>query len=278
MKMKRLDIFLLLFSLILCFSAFETKAQKKLIKKTSVKKKLQKPPKIISGGILNAKALILTRPEYPKSAVQFRLKGIVSVEVLIDENGNIIKANAKSGHPVLIPNSEKAALTSKFAPVQLSSGEKVQVSGVITYHYLSDSINWLEIGYASESINHLREALPFNFETEKQMLREIDDFNFNQQTKIPQHIISSIEGKLVNDTKNLWLFAVGQNIIKLTNNHWKLEKAMYLEKLQHLLLSQPDNISPSLIEKIKGLVVAENSEQLNKKLVDIIERMSLIGN
>ena len=42
--------------------------------------------------------------------------------------GNIIKANAKSGHPVLIPNSEKAALTSKFAPVQLSSGEKVQVN------------------------------------------------------------------------------------------------------------------------------------------------------
>ena len=55
----------------------------------------QRPvPKMISGGILNGKALSLPKPEYPEAARAVKASGAVSVKVLIDEAGNVISAEA----------------------------------------------------------------------------------------------------------------------------------------------------------------------------------------
>ena len=45
-------------------------------------------PKQISGGVLNGKATSLPKPPYPPAARAVRASGAVSVQVLIDENGN----------------------------------------------------------------------------------------------------------------------------------------------------------------------------------------------
>ncbi len=92
-------------------------------------------PSQISGGVLNGKAICLPRPDYPPAARAVRAGGIVTVQVLIDENGDIISASAVSGHPLLRAAAVDAARDAKFSPTMLS-GELVKVSGVITYNFV----------------------------------------------------------------------------------------------------------------------------------------------
>ncbi|MEZ5425281.1 MAG: energy transducer TonB [Pyrinomonadaceae bacterium] len=89
-------------------------------------------PKTISGGVVNGKAISLPAPPYPAAAKAVGAKGSVTVQVLIDENGNVVSARAASGHPLLRPSAEQAARRAKFKPTELS-GQPVKVSGVITY-------------------------------------------------------------------------------------------------------------------------------------------------
>lgn len=97
----------------------------------------QKPiPKQISGGVLNGKATSLPKPPYPPAARAVRASGSVSVQVLVDENGNVVSASAISGHPLLRPAATQAARNAKFTPTKLA-GQLVKVSGVITYNFVA---------------------------------------------------------------------------------------------------------------------------------------------
>lgn len=88
----------------------------------------------ISGGVLNGKAVYLPLPDYPPIAVQAHAAGTVTVQVLIDEVGNIISARAVSGHPLLQAAAVTAARQARFTPTSLM-GEPVKVSGVIVYNF-----------------------------------------------------------------------------------------------------------------------------------------------
>ena len=92
-------------------------------------------PRHVSGGILNGKAVLLPKPQYPEAARAVKASGVVSVKVLIDETGNVISAEAVSGHPLLRAASVDAASVAKFTPTRLS-GQPVKVSGVITYNFV----------------------------------------------------------------------------------------------------------------------------------------------
>jgi tetratricopeptide (TPR) repeat protein len=60
--------------------------------------------------------------------------GAVVVEVRIDESGNVISANAISGHPLLKDSAVSAALQWKFPPTTLS-GIAVKVIGALTSNF-----------------------------------------------------------------------------------------------------------------------------------------------
>ena len=92
-------------------------------------------PKTLSGGILNGKATDLPLPEYPAAARAVQASGAVSIQVLIDEEGNVISASAVSGHPLLRAAAESAARGAKFSRTLLS-GQPVKVSGVIVYNFV----------------------------------------------------------------------------------------------------------------------------------------------
>jgi len=97
---------------------------------------VKKPvPKQISGGVLNGKATSLPKPPYPPAARAVRAAGAVSVQVLIDESGNVVSASAVSGHPLLRAAAVQAARGARFSPTMLS-GQAVKVSGVITYNFV----------------------------------------------------------------------------------------------------------------------------------------------
>lgn len=92
-------------------------------------------PKQISGGVLNGKATGLPKPPYPPAARAVRASGAVSVQVLIDESGNVVSASAVSGHPLLRAAAVEAARAATFSPTYLA-GQPVKVSGVITYNFV----------------------------------------------------------------------------------------------------------------------------------------------
>lgn len=94
------------------------------------------PKAPISGGVLNGKAISLPKPPYPQIARAARASGTVTVQVTIDENGNVISASAVSGHPLLQQAAVSAARQAKFSPTKLS-GQPVKVTGVITYNFVA---------------------------------------------------------------------------------------------------------------------------------------------
>jgi len=95
------------------------------------------PPRApISGGVLNGKAISLPNPQYPQIARAAHASGTVTVQVLIDENGNVVSAHAVSGHPLLQAVAVQAARGARFSPTKLS-GQPVKVTGVITYNFVA---------------------------------------------------------------------------------------------------------------------------------------------
>ncbi|MBA3242869.1 MAG: energy transducer TonB [Acidobacteria bacterium] len=87
------------------------------------------------GGVLPGKAFKKPQPEYPEIARAGRASGVVSVKIVVDENGDVVSAQAVSGHPLLRESGERAARNAKFSPTKLC-GKPVKVSGVITYNFV----------------------------------------------------------------------------------------------------------------------------------------------
>lgn len=86
---------------------------------------------------MNGKAIDLPKPPYPAAARTVKAAGMVTVQATVDENGNVVSANAVSGHPILRASAEQAARQAKFSPTLLS-GKAVKVSGVIVYDFAAE--------------------------------------------------------------------------------------------------------------------------------------------
>jgi protein TonB len=95
---------------------------------------IKKVPPTVSKGVVNGNAIDLPIPLYSKAAIVVGAVGEVTVQVLIDEKGNVISAKAVKGHPLLLQESELAARRAKFHPTKLSD-VPVKVTGVITYRF-----------------------------------------------------------------------------------------------------------------------------------------------
>ncbi len=89
----------------------------------------------VSGGVLDGKAVSKPAPPYPQLAKASRAQGMVTVQVLVDEQGNVASAKAVSGHPLLQQAAVQAARNARFTPTLLS-GQPVKVTGVITYNFV----------------------------------------------------------------------------------------------------------------------------------------------
>jgi tetratricopeptide (TPR) repeat protein len=89
----------------------------------------------VNGGVLNGKAKYLPRPRYPYEASQSRESGVVTIKVVIDEDGHVIRAAAASGPQSLWFAARIAACNSVFTPTLLQ-GRPVTVSGIITYNFV----------------------------------------------------------------------------------------------------------------------------------------------
>jgi outer membrane biosynthesis protein TonB len=98
-------------------------------------KKGTEPPRIW-GEVLNGRALSLPRPAFPLGARRntFYMSGYVSVEVVIGEDGKVLRAAAMSGDKAFHEASRDAACKAKFSPTTVS-GRPVEVRGTINYSF-----------------------------------------------------------------------------------------------------------------------------------------------
>ncbi|HEX8283823.1 MAG TPA: TonB family protein [Pyrinomonadaceae bacterium] len=90
---------------------------------------------VITGGILNGKAVSKPQPAYPAAAKAAGAQGTVTVRIVVDEGGNVVEAAAVSGPELLREAAVAAARRARFSPTRLS-GQPVKVTGHVTYNFV----------------------------------------------------------------------------------------------------------------------------------------------
>ena len=74
-------------------------------------------------------------PEYPLLAKESRISGVVILEAILDENGNVTEERAVSGHPLLMTAALKAVSKRKYEPTYLDGkATPIDLRGVIPFH------------------------------------------------------------------------------------------------------------------------------------------------
>ena len=93
-------------------------------------------PQNVNVGVMNSRATSLPKPAYPPIAKQMNASGEVTVQVSIDEEGNVLAAKAVSGPFVLRAPAESAARQSRFNPVKV--GDRiVRANGILVYNFIN---------------------------------------------------------------------------------------------------------------------------------------------
>lgn len=108
--------------------------------------------KVISGGIVIGKATKLPKPDYPQEAKDFCANGVVQVEVLIDEDGNVISAKAISGDELLRTSAGEAAKKAKFR--QTADGQPVKIRGIVVYNFVPER-KCIKVGVVNKRATYL---------------------------------------------------------------------------------------------------------------------------
>ena len=90
----------------------------------------------IMGGVLNGKATSLPVPKYPEAGRKNHDSGVVSVEIIIDEQGYVVWAEATEGPESLREAALAAAWKARFTPTRLM-GQPVKVRGRIMYNFVA---------------------------------------------------------------------------------------------------------------------------------------------
>lgn len=101
--------------------------------KTPVSEPSKAPANVELGALID-RAVRLVKPVYPPNAQKMNIEGQVTVQVSLDEEGNVISAKATNGPPLLRTSCEDAARKSKFKPA-LAGTQAVKATGFITYNF-----------------------------------------------------------------------------------------------------------------------------------------------
>lgn len=265
-------------------------------------------PKSVIAGVVNSKAISLPKPEYPQAAREANAQGSVNVKVTIDEEGDVIAANAVSGHPLLRSAAEVAARQAKFTPTKLS-GQPVKVTGTIVYNFVAaqsneERVKALEIATflfiarssvmeleklnkAFESTDFVKESLEDfpNFAQELAPLVSIKDTPIGKRLGIIDDVIDSIRVKL--SPSDAWQFELGQNFGEFFAQLFaavdgddfdstKLNEAslrLNIARIKELIYSAPTEFPADVLEKFKEFTALGDK----KSLVTLSALMEMFG-
>lgn len=207
----------------------------------------------ISAGVLNGKAIVLPKPIYPQVARAVGARGTVSVSILIDPRGCVNEARTNFGHPLLISAALDAALRTQFSPTTLSDNP-VWVNGIITYNFVGDDQNWLEIGFHIERW-HDFSGLPTEFQSKRDLLVAIRQNGIDTRAITREQVYSQIDELLAQEPKKQWLYRVGRLFGRIDNNEFRsaIGTKTRSAELTKLIEKAPSEGSTILVEHLKQL-------------------------
>lgn len=102
--------------------------------KTAIVRSKNDPADVVSVGSLFEHATKKVAPTYPAMAKSVRMTGMVKVEVVVDQEGNVVEAKATSGPEVLRNAAVDAARRWKFKPTAVD-GQNVRSAGYINFNF-----------------------------------------------------------------------------------------------------------------------------------------------
>lgn len=91
-------------------------------------------PQRVSTGILLGNTIRQVPAAYPAIARSTHVEGVVEVQIVVDEQGNVIATEVLNGHPLLRQAALEAARQWKFRPTMLN-GQPIKVSGVLKFTF-----------------------------------------------------------------------------------------------------------------------------------------------
>lgn len=92
-------------------------------------------PLRVGGQVKAPRVLFAPQPEYPPLAKQARVQGVVEIEAVIDEHGNVVQMKAVSGSGLLIPAAMRAVAQWKYEPTYLNGVPyPVDLTVEVTFH------------------------------------------------------------------------------------------------------------------------------------------------
>ncbi len=83
---------------------------------------------------LNFEVVSATKPYHTREAKAGGASGLVQVEVLIDQFGNVLTAKARTGNKLLHSEAERAAIESKFNKPEVY-GKPARANGFLVYRF-----------------------------------------------------------------------------------------------------------------------------------------------
>lgn len=90
-----------------------------------------KAPIRVGGNIRSPKAIVQVKPEYPVVARQAHIEGVVTVDAVLDEHGNVEEMKVLSGPPLLYQAALDALKKWKYEPTYLND-QPVAVQLIVT--------------------------------------------------------------------------------------------------------------------------------------------------
>ncbi len=94
-----------------------------------------KAPVRVGGRVREPKLIWRVDPIYPALAKQTRMQGVVIIDAILDEQGNVVEAKVTSGPPLLIQSALDAVRRWRYEPTYLNDEPvSVQLNVTVTFH------------------------------------------------------------------------------------------------------------------------------------------------
>lgn len=191
------------------------------------------PKKItMSGGALQGSAIKKVQPPYPPIAKAAKASGPVQVQILVNEAGEVIEANAISGHPLLRDAAVEAARQWQFKPTELG-GKAVKVNGVLTFNFtLADGESTLP----TASTRRLTKISTNVEQLGKQVIEGVECEGTREVTTIPAGAIGN--ERPIETTRERWFSPELNMVIMTKQNDPRFGESIY--RVTNIIRAEPD--------------------------------------
>jgi periplasmic protein TonB len=89
----------------------------------------------VGGRIKAPRQIVKATPTYPILARQAKVQGVVSIDAVIDTNGNVVEMQVISGPPLLIPAALETVRQWKYEPTYLND-QAIPVQLIVTVTFV----------------------------------------------------------------------------------------------------------------------------------------------